>query len=145
MFFSMMRAVLLIVFLAGAAVVLLGWWGVERFRSATQPAQPATSTAPNPDADDRARQIGAQVGERAGAGAATAGRALADGSVTAKIKAKLALDDAVRARDIDVDTTGTTVTVSGTVRSAAEQQRVLQLARDTEGVTEVIDRIRVAP
>jgi osmotically-inducible protein OsmY len=143
MFFSMMRAVLLIVFLAGAAVVLLGWWGVERFRSATQPAQPATSTAPNPDADDRARQIGAQVGERAGA--ATAGRALADGSVTAKIKAKLALDDAVRARDIDVDTTGTTVTVSGTVRSAAEQQRVLQLARDTEGVTEVIDRIRVAP
>ncbi len=142
MLFSMMRGVLLIVFLAGAAVALLGWWGIEHYRSSTQPA---TSTAPSHGAEDRARQIGAEVGERAGAGAASASRALANGSLTAKIKAKLALDDTVRARDIDVDTTGSTVTVSGTVRSAAERQRVLQLARETDGVTEDVDRIRVAP
>jgi uncharacterized membrane-anchored protein len=141
MFFSMMRAVLLILLLAGAAVVLLVWWGIDRFRATPSP----TSTAPSQQIDDRARQIGTAVGERAGDAAATAGRALTSGGLTAKIKAKLALDDTVRARDIDVDTTGSTVTVSGTVRTAAERQRVLQLARETDGVTEVIDRIRIAP
>jgi osmotically-inducible protein OsmY len=142
MLFSMLRAALLIAFLAGAAIVLLGWWGIDRLRSGTESAD---APAPNHQTDDRARQIGADVGERAGAAAATAGRAASDGSVTAKVKAKLALDDAVRARDIDVDTTGSTVTLSGTVRSAAERDRALRLARETEGVTEVVDRLRVAP
>ena len=46
-------------------------------------------------------------------------------------------------RTIDVSTTGTTVTLSGTVRSEAERNRAVALARETAGVTRVIDRLVV--
>jgi len=141
MLFSFIRGLFLILVLAVVAAVLLGGWGRDWLRGET----PAVSTPTREEAAERAREIGEQVGERAGTVATTAGQALADGSVTAKIKAKLALDDHVRARDIDIDTAGTTVTVSGTVRTADERERVLRLARETDGVTEVVDRLRVAP
>ena len=94
-------------------------------------------------APERAREIGAEVGERTAVAANEARRALTDGQVTAKIKAKMALDDTVKALDVNVDTSGSTVTVSGVVDSAAQRERVLQLARETAGVTTVVDRLRV--
>ena len=99
-----------------------------------------------PDAD-AARQRGAELTERA---AKTAGQAatkveaaVGEGALTAKIKSKMALDDVVKARDIDVDTTGSVVTLSGVVQSNEEKQRALRLARETAGVTEVVDRLAV--
>ncbi len=68
---------------------------------------------------------------------------MTDGSITAKIKAKMALDDTVKALDVNVDTSGTTVTVTGTVATEAQKARVLQLARETEGVKQVVDRVQV--
>ena len=76
-------------------------------------------------------------------GAARAEQALNEGSLTAKIKAKMALDDTVRALSIDVDTNGSTVTLSGSVNSEAERAKAVQLARETEGVTQVNDRLVV--
>ena len=55
----------------------------------------------------------------------------------------MALDDTVQARTIDVATSGHVVTVSGHVRSDAERARALQLARETEGVTQVVDRLSI--
>ena len=92
---------------------------------------------------DRAREVGAKVGEKTADAANQARRALNDGSITAKIKAKMALDDSVKALDLDVDTTGTTVTVSGVVATDAQKQRALQLARETEGVKQVVDQVQV--
>jgi osmotically-inducible protein OsmY len=66
-----------------------------------------------------------------------------DGSITARIKAKMALDDSIKALDISVNTDGSTVTVSGVVGSPAQRERALSLARETEGVTQVVDRLRV--
>jgi osmotically-inducible protein OsmY len=51
----------------------------------------------------------------------------------------MALDDLVKARDINVTTHGTTVTLSGTVDSKTEHDRALSLANETAGVTKVID------
>ena len=45
------------------------------------------------------------------------------------------------AASIDVDTTGTVVTLTATVHSEAERTRALQLARETAGVTAVNDRL----
>jgi hyperosmotically inducible protein len=59
------------------------------------------------------------------------------------IKAKMALDDAVKARGITVTTRGTTVTLSGVVESKAEHDRAMALARETEGVTQVIDDLKM--
>jgi osmotically-inducible protein OsmY len=66
-----------------------------------------------------------------------------DAAVTTKIKAKMALDDTIKARAIDVSTSGTTVTLSGRVGSRAERDRALSLARETSGVTEVVDHLRI--
>jgi osmotically-inducible protein OsmY len=63
--------------------------------------------------------------------------------VTAKIKSKMALDDYIKAGAIDVDTSGTTVTLTRVVASAAERDRALRLARETEGVTRVVDNLRI--
>jgi hypothetical protein len=137
----LIRAVVVIVVLVGAAAFLLGWWGGGR-TSVDRPAQTVGTTGTNAE---RARQVGAEIGERTAVVADQARRALADGGITTKIKAKMALDDSVKALDINVDTRGTTVTVSGMVDSAAQKERVLQLAKETEGVKEVVDRVQIKP
>ena len=67
--------------------------------------------------------------------------ALNDGALTAKIKSKMALDDLVQARSIDVTTDAGVVTLRGTVRSTAEHDRAVQLAKETSGVTRVVDHL----
>jgi hyperosmotically inducible periplasmic protein len=69
--------------------------------------------------------------------------AVDQGALTTKIKAKMALDDTVKARDIDVDTAGTVVTLRGTVASNDERERAVRLAKETAGVTEVVDKLEV--
>ena len=68
-----------------------------------------------------------------------------EAAITSKIKAKMALDDHVRSRSIDVSTSGSTVTLSGTVRTNDEHERAVRLARETNGVSNVIDRLDVRP
>ncbi|MGH9374495.1 MAG: BON domain-containing protein [Vicinamibacterales bacterium] len=130
---------MLIIVLVGVGAFLLGWWGSGQSRPGDGPGAVGT-TGEN---TERAREIGAKVGERTADAADQARRAVADGSITGKIKAKMALDDTVKALDVDVDTNGSTVTVSGVVGSNAQRDRVLQLARETEGVTQVVDRVKV--
>ena len=88
-------------------------------------------------------KFGTRVGSKASVVAARVSYKVSDGTLTAKIKSKMALDDHVNGRAIDVDTSGSVVTVRGSVGSAGERERALRLARDTEGVTQVIDRLRV--
>jgi hyperosmotically inducible protein len=71
------------------------------------------------------------------------GGAMGESALTAKIKSKMALDDHVNARAIDVDTSGSVVTLTGVVASARERERALTLARDTQGVTRVVDQLHV--
>lgn len=135
---ALLRAVILLIVIVAAAAYLLGWKiGQGPGGEAARPV--GTSGA----STERAREIGAEVGERTAVAAGEARRVLTDGQVTAKIKAKMALDDTVKALDVNVDTTGSTVTVSGVVDSAAQRERVLQLARETAGVTTVVDHLRV--
>jgi hyperosmotically inducible protein len=90
---------------------------------------------------EKAKEVGAEVGAKTAEAANRAGEVLSDGALTAKIKSKMALDDLVQARSIDVSTTSHVVTLSGTVRSAAEHDRAMQLAKETDGVTRVIDKL----
>jgi len=90
---------------------------------------------------EKARETGAELGEKAAAAGARVQEGMSEAAITAKIKAKMALDDSVKSRTIDVSTTGTTVTLSGSVRSAAEHERALALARETVGVTKVVDHL----
>lgn len=47
----------------------------------------------------------------------------------------------VRGLKVDVDTRGGVVTLSGTVRSAAERERAVAVARGTAGVKDVVDKL----
>ena len=95
------------------------------------------------DVGSRAREVGSEVADKTAAAASQAGRALSEGSLTAKIKATMALDDSVKALDLDIDTNGSVVTISGVVSTEAERAKALQLAKETEGVTQVVDRMQI--
>lgn len=77
------------------------------------------------------------------AAAITIGCAQTDVGVTTSVKSRLASDDTVKAYQIDVDTNDHVVTLSGIVDSAAAKERAVTLARETRGVSSVVDNIRV--
>jgi osmotically-inducible protein OsmY len=67
-----------------------------------------------------------------------------DVGITTAVKAKLAQDDTVKAYQIDVDTSGQVVTLSGSVDNAAAKQRAVAVARETNGVKGVVDHLDVS-
>jgi osmotically-inducible protein OsmY len=137
---ALLRAFLVVLAVVAVAFLLLGYWGGSRAGR----HEPAVGTSGQIDVQ-RARERGAELGEKA----AVAGRkmedAVGEAALTTKIKAKMALDDSVKARAIDVTTNGSTVTLSGTVGSNAERERAVTLAGETAGVTRVIDTLQVRP
>lgn len=72
------------------------------------------------------------------------GCAQSDAGITTKVKSKLAADDTVKAYQIDVDTKNKVVTLSGTVDSDSARDKAVELARGTEGVTDVVVNLVVA-
>jgi hyperosmotically inducible protein len=68
-----------------------------------------------------------------------------DAGVTTAVKSKMASDDTVKASEINVDTHNHVVTLNGTVASRLEKERAVAIARETKGVTNVIDDVRVGP
>ena len=129
---------LLLVLIAFVAFSYLSGNAWTRFPRVTTPA--AVGTAGSVEA---ARERGAEVGEKVAVAAAKVKDTASEAALTSKIKAKMVLDDSVKARAIDVTTDGTTVTLHGTVASVREHDRAVQLARETAGVTQVVDQLRV--
>ena len=134
---------LLIILVAFVAFTYLTGTASWRYPHA-QPNTVGTTGAVDVNA---ARERGAEVGKKTGEKVAIAAEKVketaAEAALTSKIKAKMVLDDYVKARAIDVTTNGTTVTVSGTVRSGEEHDRAIRLARETAGVTQVIDHLTI--
>ena len=138
---AILRAFLVIALLFVVGFVVFGYWtGAPWLSTITTPETAATKPG---TAVETVRERGAELGEKAARAAQEVGSAVDDAAISAKIKAKMTLDDSVRARSIDVSTTGPTVTLSGTVRSAAEHDRTVKLARETDGVTRVVDHLVV--
>ena len=77
--------------------------------------------------------------------AMTAACSQTDAGITTAVKSKMATDDTVKASEINVDTHNHVVTLNGTVRSQAEKERAVTIARDTKGVSNVVDDLTVGP
>jgi hyperosmotically inducible protein len=73
----------------------------------------------------------------------SAGQQLDDGAITAKIESKLSLDPDINPFNVDVDTLDGVVTLRGEVEKASARTGAERLARDTDGVVEVRNEIRV--
>ena len=71
------------------------------------------------------------------------GCAQTDTGITTAVKAKMAADDTVKAYQIDVDTQKHVVTLSGNVETAAAKEQAVTIARNTDGVTDVVDHLVV--
>jgi hyperosmotically inducible protein len=115
----------------------------------------SAATAGRTDVDDRlensaergaaevikreSRELGGEIKEES----AQAGRAVADAGITSAVKAKFLADATVKGLRIDVDTSNGVVTLNGTVASRAEADRAMMLARNTEGVKSVVNRLKV--
>lgn len=77
--------------------------------------------------------------------AVTAACSQTDAGITTAVKSKMAGDTTVKASEINVDTHDHVVTLNGTVGSQAEKERAMMIARNTKGVSSVIDDLRVGP
>jgi len=145
---GLLRLLLVVIVLVAVGAFFFGYWSKERISTDTGLERPiGTAGERATSGADRARERGSEIGSRAGAAIGEAAgetkAALSDAALTAKIKSKMALDDTTRASRIDVDTSERVVTLRGTVGSAAERRRAVQLAQETEGVRSVKDELRV--
>lgn len=66
-----------------------------------------------------------------------------DATITAKVKAELAKNKAVRALAINVDTKKGVVTLSGSAKSKEEADKAVELARNTGGVASVKNELKI--
>jgi hyperosmotically inducible protein len=69
----------------------------------------------------------------------------ADASITSAVKTKLLADPQVGGLAIDVDTKDNIVTLTGTVKNAAEKAEAVRLAKTTTGVKSVVDKLTIKP
>lgn len=68
---------------------------------------------------------------------------VSDATITVKVKSKLLANSEVSGLKINVDTKNKEVTLSGTVNNEAESDLVYYIARNTEGVRSVQNRLEV--
>ena len=127
--------VVVLIVVASVAAYALGYW--QGGGAVTVPAADVTSGR------EKAREVGAAVAEKTHDISVRAREVVGDSALTAKIKSKMALDDSVKALNIDVDTVDGVVRLSGTVGSQQEREKALALARETAGVKEVRDGLIV--
>lgn len=102
------------------------------------------------DAKDASKDAARKAGEKTDAAKEKSGEAIdktqaavSDAAITTAVKTKFLADTGVPGLRIDVDTTNGVVTLTGTVPSAAEKQKAISLAKDTDGVKSVVDHLKV--
>jgi hyperosmotically inducible periplasmic protein len=133
----------------GEAVATAGEVAVEETKASAEQAGEAVKEA-GEEVSATAKEAGqdiAQAAETAGEKAVEAGdkakMKIDDASITTSIKSKLVADPEVKGVGIDVDTVNGKVTLSGTAKSAYEKNEAEKLARHTDGVISVDNRIVV--
>jgi osmotically-inducible protein OsmY len=100
--------------------------------------------------DDRLRvkgEPGVQPGETPAAGlekVRTLDQAGRDSWITTKVQAKFFMDSQIKGHQIDVDTRKGVVTLKGVVSSEAAKKEAARIASETDGVSRVLNELKVA-
>jgi len=71
------------------------------------------------------------------------GEAVTDTWITTKVKWFFMGDDLLKGSHIDVDTKDRVVTLNGTVKTETGRKQAVRLARETDGVTKVVDNLKI--
>jgi hyperosmotically inducible periplasmic protein len=83
------------------------------------------------------------LAERTKTGLNKMGEKITDAWITTKVKWFLTGEDLLKGSNINVDTTNRVVTLKGTVKTQAGRTRAMALAKDTDGVTRVVDQLTI--
>jgi hyperosmotically inducible periplasmic protein len=117
---------------------------VDQITVSAPGAQTAPTTGDDRDLGDRAGDAGRDGLDRARDATVGTQRVATDVSITAAVKGQLLADQTVSGLKIDVDTSNGVVTLSGMAKTRAEADRAATIARETMGVTSVVNNLRVA-
>jgi osmotically-inducible protein OsmY len=74
-----------------------------------------------------------------------AGEAINDSWITGHIKEQFVSDSLIKGRNVSVTTQDHHVTLSGSVQSDIARERALSIARNTDGVVKVTDKLEIDP
>jgi len=136
----LIRTLLTLIVIAVVGILVYNYWSGNGWTL----SPPQNSTGINAD---EARRQGAETARKAAQETAEAATkvesAVAESALTAKIKSKMVLDDLVKARNINVTTKGSVVTLTGIVGSAAERERAVRIAKETNGVSRVVYQLEI--
>ncbi len=143
MFRALLRLIVILVIVVAGAAFFFGYRWSDGAQEVLDRGRAATAREIDPIDRERVRQAGAAIAEKVASGASRAEQVLAESTLTAKIKSKIALDDTLRGTSINVDSAGSGVILRGDVTTAAQRTRAVQLARETAGVTAVDDQLEV--
>lgn len=85
------------------------------------------------------------VGDKTEDGLSKTGEVMTDGWITTRVHAQLVDEALLKDSDIKVETNDHVVTLTGTVLARAGRTRATTVARGTEGVRRVVNRLTIRP
>lgn len=94
---------------------------------------------------DKTVDVSKKVGSKTKEIAKDTGENVTDAWITTAIKTKFVDEDTLKGSDINVDTNNHVITLKGTVTSEAGRARAIAIAKQTKGVSRVIDTLTIAP
>jgi osmotically-inducible protein OsmY len=112
--------------------------------NAATPAATATAS-PEQTRGNYTEREAQEEREKAKGNKETIGDTLDDAWIHTKIVAKLIANSTTPERKINVDVVKNVVTLRGTVDSAEEKVAAEKVAKETDGVTKVLNQLKVAP
>jgi hyperosmotically inducible protein len=125
-----------------AAIVVAFAMGCRREEPKPPSSPPMPQTAPQPPAAPPATVPGPGATTPAEPGR-TVGQTLDDAGITAKVKASLLASPDVKGTDVNVTTEKGVVRLTGSLDAQSQIDRAVQIARGTEGVTQVESSLTV--
>jgi hyperosmotically inducible protein len=96
------------------------------------------------DAKDKAETAGRDAKVKSERTTDKTGDVVSDAAITSAVKTKFLAESGVPGTSIDVDTNNHVVTLTGTVKTKAEANKAVAIARDTKGVKRVVNHLKVA-
>ena len=92
---------------------------------------------------DKTKEIAGDIAEKSKDVVSATGEKITDGWITTKVSGKFSDETLLKDSKIDVDSKDHVVTLNGTVASNKAKARAVEIARGTEGVVRVIDKLVV--
>jgi hyperosmotically inducible protein len=86
-----------------------------------------------------------KVADKTKEGLSKTGEVITDAWITTRVHGRFVGEDLLKDSDIDVDVKDHVVTLHGTVRTSAGRTKAASVAKGTEGVHRVVNRLTIGP